>query len=35
MALQIFGTKKCPDTRKAERFFKDRSIGYQVITRSA
>ena len=31
MALQIFGTKKCPDTRKAERFFKDRGISYQLI----
>jgi arsenate reductase (glutaredoxin) len=31
MALQIFGTKKCPNTRKAERFFKDRGISYQFI----
>ena len=31
MALQIFGTKKCPDTRKAERFFKDRGIAYQFV----
>jgi arsenate reductase len=31
VALQIFGTMKCPDTRKAERFFKDRIIGYQFI----
>jgi hypothetical protein len=35
MALQIFGTKKRPDTRKAERFFKDQGIGYQFITRGA
>ncbi len=26
MNIQIFGTKKCPDTRKAERFFKERGI---------
>jgi arsenate reductase len=29
--LQIFGTKKCPDTRKAERWFKERRISYQLI----
>lgn len=29
--LQIFGTKKCPDTRKAERFFKERRVSYQLI----
>lgn len=29
--LQIFGTKKCPDTRKAERWFKERRIGFQLI----
>ena len=29
--LQIFGTKKCPDTRKAERFFKERRVSYQRI----
>jgi arsenate reductase (glutaredoxin) len=29
--LQIFGTKKCPDTRKAERFFKERRVSYQSI----
>lgn len=26
MNIQIFGTKKCNDTRKAERFFKERGI---------
>jgi arsenate reductase len=31
MALQIFGTRKCPATRAAERFFKDRNISYQFI----
>jgi arsenate reductase (glutaredoxin) len=29
--LQIFGTRKCPDTRKAERFFKERRVSYQLI----
>jgi arsenate reductase len=29
--LQIFGTKKCPDTRKAERFFKERRVSYHPI----
>ncbi|NSK76879.1 ArsC family transcriptional regulator, partial [Blautia massiliensis] len=24
MNVQIFGTKKCNDTKKAERFFKER-----------
>ncbi len=28
MNIQIFGTKKCSDTRKAERFFKERKIQY-------
>ncbi len=31
MALQIFGTRKCPDTKKAQRFFSDRKIPYQSI----
>jgi len=26
MNIQIFGTKKCSDTRKTERFFKERRI---------
>lgn len=29
--MQIFGTKKCPATRKAERFFRDRSIPYHFV----
>ena len=29
--IQIFGTKKCADTRKAERFFKERGIKYQFV----
>lgn len=31
MNIQIFGTKKCFDTKKAERFFKERRIKYQLI----
>lgn len=31
MNIQIFGTRKCFDTKKAERFFKERKIGYQFI----
>ncbi len=29
--IQIFGTKKCPDTRKAERWFKERGMRVQRI----
>jgi arsenate reductase len=29
--FQIFGTKKCSDTRKAERFFKERGVVVQSI----
>jgi arsenate reductase len=29
--LQVFGTRKCPDTRKAERFFKERRLKFQLI----
>ncbi len=29
--IQIFGTKKSADTRKAERFFKERGVKYQFI----
>jgi len=28
MNIQIFGTKKCKETQKAERFFKERRITY-------
>ena len=31
MNIQIFGTKKCNDTKKAERFFKERRIKFQFI----
>jgi arsenate reductase-like glutaredoxin family protein len=29
--VQIFGTKKCAETRKAERWFKERSIKIQLV----
>jgi arsenate reductase-like glutaredoxin family protein len=29
--VQIFGTRKCSDTRKAERFFKERRVSFQMI----
>lgn len=28
MNIQIFGTKKCNDTKKAQRFFKERNIKF-------
>jgi arsenate reductase len=28
MNIQIFGTKKCQDTKKAQRFFKERNINF-------
>ncbi len=31
MNIQIFGTKKCFDTKKAERYFKERKIRYQFV----
>lgn len=31
MNLQIFGKKKCQNTRKAERFFKERGFKFQSI----
>ena len=31
MNIHIFGTKKCFDTKKAERYFKERNIKYQLI----
>ena len=31
MNIQIFGVKKCFDTQKAERYFKERNIKYQLI----
>ena len=29
--IQIFGTKKCSDTNKAIRFFKERNIKFQFV----
>jgi arsenate reductase (glutaredoxin) len=31
MNIQIFGKSKCFDTKKAERYFKERKIKYQYI----
>ena len=31
MNVQIFGVKKCADTRKAQRFFKERGIRFQFV----
>ena len=31
MNIQIFGKKKCFDTKKAERYFKERRIKYQFV----
>ena len=31
MNIQIFGTRKCRDTQKAERYFKERRIPYHFV----
>lgn len=31
MNIQIFGSKKCFDTQKAERYFKERKTQYQYV----
>ena len=31
MNIQIFGKKKCFDTKKAERYFKERKVKFQTI----
>ena len=31
MNIQIFGAKKCFDTQKTERYFKERKIKYQYV----
>ena len=31
MNIQIFGRNKCFDTKKAERYFKERRIKYQLV----
>jgi len=35
MNIQIFGTPRCQDTRKAQRFFKERGISFQYIDLTA
>lgn len=34
MNIQIFGTSKCQETRKAQRYFKERGIPFQFINLS-
>ena len=31
MNIQIYGTRKCQDTRKAQRYFKERKIPFQFV----
>ena len=31
MNIQIFGAKKCFDTQKTERYFKERKVKYQYV----
>jgi hypothetical protein len=31
MGIQIFGAAKCFDTKKADRFFKERNIKFQAV----
>lgn len=31
MNIQIFGRRKCFDTKKAERYFKERRVKYQYV----
>ncbi len=31
MNIQIFGRAKCFDTKKAERYFKERGVKFQLI----
>lgn len=31
MNIQIFGKSKCFDTKKAERYFKERRVKYQMV----
>jgi arsenate reductase len=35
MNIQIFGTNRCQDTRKAQRYFKERKIPFQFIDLAA
>ena len=34
MNIQIFGTKKCNDTKKAQSYYKERGIKFQFIDMS-
>ena len=34
MNIQIFGSSKCFDTKKAERWFKERRVKYQYIEKT-
>lgn len=34
MNIQIFGTKKCNETKKTQRYFKERGIKFQFIDMS-
>ena len=31
MNIQIFGTSKCLDTKKAQRYFKERRVKFQLV----
>lgn len=31
MNIQVFGTKKCNETKKAQRYFKERNIKFQFV----
>lgn len=31
MNIQVFGTKKCNETKKAQRYFKERGIKFQFV----
>lgn len=31
MNIQVIGTKKCQDTRKTERYFKERAIAFHFV----
>lgn len=32
MAIQVFGTRKCRETQKTERYFKERNIAFHFIS---
>ena len=34
MNIQIFGTSKCFDTKKAQRYFKERGIKFENVARA-